>query len=237
MSSLVTPAFLLNLLSFPQNYSHKHHFHLLIESDNSYQFICCNCRYHLVAQIIEAPSDKRIHQHQWLLENNFKFRCNICSYRAQFNFIKPLVYEQIMELRKNEDSLANTAIETMILLILNCLKNPNDEKYRKINLNNKKIQQRIVQIPGGIDTLSAIGFTESDGHLALPSLDTFVLTSSGNQISIADVLQRAKLELEFEISEKKKSESNEELEMIKSSEDTDKKLKWLVGILDAEVIF
>jgi hypothetical protein len=47
-------------------------------------------------------------------------------------------------------------------LISNVLKDPSNEKFRKVNLDNENIQKRVTKINGGLQILKGAGFKQSD---------------------------------------------------------------------------
>jgi len=75
----------------------------------------------------------------------------------------------IEALRQNPGSKFDETSGILCKLLGNILANPEDDKYRKIRLSNAKINAAIVQVPGAIDILLAVGFVEDDGHLYISS--------------------------------------------------------------------
>ena len=53
------------------------------------------------------------------------------------------------------------------MYIDNIVKNPNEEKYRKINGSNPKFCEKVKDIPGGVPLLALIGFKEEGGFFVL----------------------------------------------------------------------
>jgi len=53
-----------------------------------------------------------------------------------------------------------TALKTLRVLISNLINKPHEPKYRKINLNNKSIKQRLTSLQGGVAFLLAVGFKQ-----------------------------------------------------------------------------
>lgn len=53
------------------------------------------------------------------------------------------------------------------------MKNPQEEKFSRINLSNKAFQKRVGQVIGGKVILKEAGFEEQDGFLAMnkPDMD------------------------------------------------------------------
>lgn len=56
------------------------------------------------------------------------------------------------------------------------MKNPTEEKYRKINLVNDAFQKRVGKITGGLSILKGVGFEEAgDQALSLDNYDEAVI--------------------------------------------------------------
>jgi predicted thioredoxin/glutaredoxin len=53
---------------------------------------------------------------------------------------------------------AKVFFETALIYVNNIIKNNGEEKFRKINKENKAFQSRIVEAFGGVETLQAIGY-------------------------------------------------------------------------------
>jgi len=68
---------------------------------------------------------------------------------------------------------ADESLEIMEKLIRNVVSNPNEEKFRKIKLTNKKINDVITAVPGAVSALREMGWVDSssDGEpvLVLPA--------------------------------------------------------------------
>jgi len=64
------------------------------------------------------------------------------------------------------------AAETLAIiekLIRNVVRNPAEEKFRKINLTNAKIKQTIADVPHGIDLLQAMGWQQDGNFMVFPA--------------------------------------------------------------------
>lgn len=64
------------------------------------------------------------------------------------------------------------AAETLAIiekLTRNVVRNPSEEKFRKINLTNAKIIQVIVQVPNAIELLKEMGWVQVGDSLELPA--------------------------------------------------------------------
>ncbi|CAI5701528.1 unnamed protein product [Peronospora effusa] len=79
-------------------------------------------------------------------------------------------------LLRQDPSRAITAAETLIKMLSNVIKNPQDEKFRKIRLANAVIQSKLVAVSGAIDVLVEAGFSrvtlDGDAYLML-AIDAF----------------------------------------------------------------
>ncbi|CAH0482001.1 unnamed protein product [Peronospora belbahrii] len=77
----------------------------------------------------------------------------------------------IYVLLRQDPSLAMTAAKTLIKMLTNVIKNPQDEKFRKIRLANASIQSKLVAVPGAIDIFAETGFSRvslnGDAYLML----------------------------------------------------------------------
>ncbi|POM66527.1 Hypothetical protein PHPALM_17602 [Phytophthora palmivora] len=72
-------------------------------------------------------------------------------------------------LLRQDPARAITAAETLIKMLTNIVKNPQEEKFRKIRLSNAAIQSKLVTVPGAVDILAEAGFltVEIDGEVYL----------------------------------------------------------------------
>ena len=61
--------------------------------------------------------------------------------------------------------------ETANLYVNNIIKNNGEEKFRKINQENKAFQSRILEAFGGCETLNAIGYEEQGTFLVMKDFD------------------------------------------------------------------
>ncbi|XP_042895062.1 UBX domain-containing protein 6 [Parasteatoda tepidariorum] len=126
----------------------------------------------------EAKSKKEVVKtdHSILAVSGVYFKCpllgpEILPRNEMEERIKTFLYEQYEEekgltacliihtLSRNKEKLG-VAIETLSRYLTNILDNPEEEKYRKIRLNNKVFQERIVGIEGAFEFLSAAGFSK-----------------------------------------------------------------------------
>ena len=65
---------------------------------------------------------------------------------------------------------AKICLQTIITFTENIIKNPTEEKFKKINLSNKAVQSRIAECFAGIATLELIGFVNDSQFLTLPNV-------------------------------------------------------------------
>ena len=60
--------------------------------------------------------------------------------------------------------MAKTCLKTCNTFISNVIKDQNNEKFRRINLDNNAVKERVVKVNGGLAILKAVGFgPASDG--------------------------------------------------------------------------
>ena len=57
--------------------------------------------------------------------------------------------------------VAKLCFKTSCTFIRNLLKDPDNEKFRRINLDNEAVQKRVTKINGGLLILKGAGFTEA----------------------------------------------------------------------------
>ncbi|KAJ4846023.1 hypothetical protein Tsubulata_002538, partial [Turnera subulata] len=89
---------------------------------------------------------------------------------------------------KDDDFKVKRAFQTLHTYIANVAKNPNEEKFRKIKLNNLNFQDRVGSLTGGIEFLELCGFSKtSEEFLFLPrdKVDMAVLNSAGSELNSA----------------------------------------------------
>eukprot|EP01017_Pseudomicrothorax_dubius_P034863 TRINITY_DN4825_c0_g1_i1.p1 TRINITY_DN4825_c0_g1~~TRINITY_DN4825_c0_g1_i1.p1 ORF type:complete len:352 (-),score=117.89 TRINITY_DN4825_c0_g1_i1:62-1117(-) len=63
-----------------------------------------------------------------------------------------------------------TCFQTLKIYLENVLKNPGEDKFRKINMANKAFQERIQPMIGAVNILNSCGFVEDQGTLVMLSL-------------------------------------------------------------------
>ncbi|XP_004510266.1 uncharacterized protein [Cicer arietinum] len=88
---------------------------------------------------------------------------------------------------KGENARIRRAFETLLVYVGNVVKNPNEEKYRKIRLSNPLFQDRVGSLNGGVEFLELCGFERMDDFLYLPSekVDMELLSSAGSVLNSA----------------------------------------------------
>jgi UBX domain-containing protein 6 len=70
--------------------------------------------------------------------------------------------------------VSKMCMKTCCTFVRNLMKDPDNEKFRKINLDNEAVQKRVTKINGGLLILKGIGFTEAkDGtnFLVMETID------------------------------------------------------------------
>ncbi|KAL1293535.1 hypothetical protein AAHE18_19G080400 [Arachis hypogaea] len=80
-----------------------------------------------------------------------------------------------------EHGRVRKAFETLSIYVRNVVKNPNEEKYRKIRLSNPLFQERVASLNGGVEFLELCGFERTGDFLYLPheKADIALLNSAG----------------------------------------------------------
>ena len=82
--------------------------------------------------------------------------------------------------------VAKTCLKTCNTFISNVIKDQNNEKFRRINLDNNAVKERVVKVNGGLAILKAVGFSPaSDGtnFLQLETVDMAVLQDAVKQLT------------------------------------------------------
>ena len=78
------------------------------------------------------------------------------------------------------------ALETANKYVENILKNPSEDKFRSINIENAAFQRLVGSKPGGMAMMEALGFQTVDGKLTLPSpLETAWLEAASSELQLA----------------------------------------------------
>lgn len=78
------------------------------------------------------------------------------------------------------------ALETANKYVENILKNPSEDKFRSINIENAAFQRLVGSKPGGMAMMEALGFQTVDGKLTLPvPLETAWLEAASSELQLA----------------------------------------------------
>ncbi|KAH7576371.1 hypothetical protein JRO89_XS01G0046600 [Xanthoceras sorbifolium] len=90
---------------------------------------------------------------------------------------------------KGDDARVKRAFQTLLIYVGNVIKNPNEEKFRKIRVGNPLFQDRVGSMKGGIEFLELCGFerTEGGNFLFLPrdKVDMAALNSADSLLRSA----------------------------------------------------
>eukprot|EP00282_Hemiselmis_andersenii_P011305 CAMPEP_0114124242 /NCGR_PEP_ID=MMETSP0043_2-20121206/8677_1 /TAXON_ID=464988 /ORGANISM="Hemiselmis andersenii, Strain CCMP644" /LENGTH=382 /DNA_ID=CAMNT_0001217117 /DNA_START=162 /DNA_END=1310 /DNA_ORIENTATION=+ len=89
---------------------------------------------------------------------------------------------------KNDPAQPNPAtvvMETAGKYVENIAKNPTEEKFRSINIENAAFQRRVASKKGGLALMKALGFEEEDGKLVLKEVDEQWLALAKAEIETA----------------------------------------------------
>ncbi|KAI6674428.1 hypothetical protein NL676_002334 [Syzygium grande] len=90
---------------------------------------------------------------------------------------------------KDEDARVKRAFQTLLIYVGNVVKNPDNEKFRRIRLSNPAFQSRVGSLEGGVEFLELCGFEKIDGgkFLFLPrdKVDLAVLNLAGTRLESA----------------------------------------------------
>ncbi|PPS09149.1 hypothetical protein GOBAR_AA11501 [Gossypium barbadense] len=90
---------------------------------------------------------------------------------------------------KDDDAKVKRAFQTLLTYIGNVARNPDEEKFRKIRLNNQTFQDRVGSVKGGVEFLELCGFEKVEGEeflfLSRNKVDMQVLNSAGSELNSA----------------------------------------------------
>ncbi|XP_059447613.1 uncharacterized protein LOC132179017 [Corylus avellana] len=90
---------------------------------------------------------------------------------------------------KDDDAKVKRAFQTLLTFAGNVVKNPDEEKFRKIRLSNQSFQERVGALRGGIEFLELCGFEKIEGgeflFLGRDKVDMAVLNSAGAELDSA----------------------------------------------------
>jgi len=79
---------------------------------------------------------------------------------------------------------AQECLDILDKLIRNIVRNPNEEKFRTIKLQNPKIAAAITNVPGAVDALMQMGFRAEGENLVLPA-ETRLL----HEVEVVDIIE------------------------------------------------
>lgn len=60
-----------------------------------------------------------------------------------------------------QPGVAKTCLKTCAALCKNLVKDPQNEKFRRINLDNENIQKRLAKVNGGLAVMRGVGFKQN----------------------------------------------------------------------------
>ncbi|TXG54123.1 hypothetical protein EZV62_019379 [Acer yangbiense] len=90
---------------------------------------------------------------------------------------------------KGDDARVKRAFQTLLIYVGNVIKNPNEEKFRKIRVGNLLFQDRVGSMKEGVEFLELCGFEKTEGgnFLFLPhhKVDMAALNSAGSVLRSA----------------------------------------------------
>ncbi|XP_042516144.1 UBX domain-containing protein 1-like isoform X3 [Macadamia integrifolia] len=98
---------------------------------------------------------------------------------------------QKLEDDKDDEAKVKRAFQTLLTYVGNVAKNPTEEKFRKIRLNNPSFQERVGSLEGGIEFLELCGFEKIEGgeflFLSGDKISMAVLNTAGAELNSAIV--------------------------------------------------
>ena len=63
----------------------------------------------------------------------------------------------------SDERRLKTALNVLVHCCSNILEHPEEEKYRKLRIDNEALQKKLLHLPGAVDCLNSIGFTQDEG--------------------------------------------------------------------------
>lgn len=122
--------------------------------------------------------------------------------------------------------------ETLALidkLTRNVVRNPSEEKFRKINLTNERIKKAITDVPNAVQLLAEMGWVREGDSLVLPPKIT--LAHEVHVVGIIDVIDWYKTEVrKHKLSEERAAKSlNADEELLRRQIELDRKEKAAEG--------
>lgn len=85
-----------------------------------------------------------------------------------------------------QPGVAKTCLKTVATFIKNAQKDPTNEKFRKVNLDNAAVQTRVAKVNGGLTILKAVGFKmaeDGSNTLVINDIDDAVLVNAIEQLA------------------------------------------------------
>ncbi|RLM60958.1 hypothetical protein C2845_PM14G18840 [Panicum miliaceum] len=90
---------------------------------------------------------------------------------------------------KDDSARVTKACQTLLKIIANIVKNPEEKKFRRIRLSNPIFKDRVGNLQGGIEFLELCGFQRlsASGYLVMPrdGIDLALLNAAGVEIASA----------------------------------------------------
>ena len=59
----------------------------------------------------------------------------------------------------NSGDLLTNGIQTLVFFVENIIKDPKEEKFKKIRVNNAGVQKKVIPLIGGVEFLEIVGFS------------------------------------------------------------------------------
>ena len=59
----------------------------------------------------------------------------------------------------NSGDLLTNGIKTLVFFVENIIKDPKEEKFKKIRVNNAGVQKKVIPLIGGVEFLEIVGFS------------------------------------------------------------------------------
>lgn len=115
-----------------------------------------------------------------------------CMLPLKSSFKPQHMRDCLRSLKRNhmdDDGRVKRAFQTLLIYVGNIIKNPDEEKYRRIRVSNPIFQDRVGSVKGGMEFLELCGFERIEGgaflYLSKDKLDTMVLNSAGYELNYA----------------------------------------------------
>ncbi|KAK0588421.1 hypothetical protein LWI29_000724 [Acer saccharum] len=152
-----------------------------------------------IRQKIDADKVERRHSLGFLSENPAAVNPSIPIVHNKMNPLPVLSVTKAEHMReclrslkrnhKGDDARVKRAFQTLLIYVGNVIKNPNEEKFRKIRVGNLLFQDRVGSMKEGIEFLELCGFEKTEGgnFLFLPrhKVDMAALNSAGSLLRSA----------------------------------------------------